>query len=505
MKILLSYRRADVEAGGRVEEELARRFGADVVLAARHDIAFGQDFGLATEQAVRQCDAVLVLIGPDWLAATDSTGRRRLDDPNDPVRRDVASALKLRKTVIPVLLDGASMPRADQLPGELAPLAHRQALQGDTDSIGDVLFRMLQPPPQAPPSPMRSSAPPDLSELTRVFQRKIGSGVFGAIARVGDAVRAAGRAAGSLLPSRRKKSSSASPRAEAKSASAQARSSDPVFLGATAPRNALPGAKFSAVLSVYVESARASAQAKLERLGGRRAEPLMDIAPDRQSGWLVGAPVTVRVTASHADIEPAERRFEWSGRENLAAFSVRVHDDAPGPELDLCFHVALANVPISSIPMPVSLTAPVSGDAPRLEKLRTASSAFASYSSKDAQAVGYCLSALTRWSPGLSIFQDCLDLNPNELFKPQLTGRIGSSDVFMLFWSRHASASPWVRWEYDTARETKGLAAVLPMPLEDPRIAPPPPEFNDAHMRDRFMVARYALARIDEVAAGKHG
>lgn len=74
----------------------------------------------------------------------------------------------------------------------------------------------------------------------------------------------------------------------------------------------------------------------------------------------------------------------------------------------------------------------------------------------------------------------------------------------MLFWSRNASASPWVRWEYDTARQAKGLAAVIPMPLEDPKIAPPPQEFDDAHMRDRFMVARYALAKIDEVASGGH-
>jgi hypothetical protein len=276
---------------------------------------------------------------------------------------------------------------------------------------------------------------------------------------------------------------------------------EPVLMGVTAPRSCLPGQQFNAVLAAYVEAARASAQAKLERLGGAGAVPLMDIPPDRQSGWIVGAPVTVRVTASHADVEPAERTFEWNGRENLAAFTVRVHDNAPGAELDLCFHVALANVPIASIPMPVALGARAANETPRIESIRTARSAFASYSSKDAQTVGYCLSSLTRWSPGLAIFQDCLDLKANESFKPQLANEIKSSDVFMLFWSRNALASPWVRWEYDTARQAKGLAAVIPMPLEDPKIAPPPPEFDDAHMRDRFMVARYALAKIDEVAA----
>jgi hypothetical protein len=162
----------------------------------------------------------------------------------------------------------------------------------------------------------------------------------------------------------------------------------------------------------------------------------------------------------------------------------------------------LAGVPIAYIPLPVALSsiAPEHEDV-RVKRIRTPDSAFASYSSKDAQTVGFCLSTLTRWSPGLAIFQDCLDLTPGETFKPQLSERIAASDVFLLFWSRNASASPWVRWEYDTARQVKKLDALIPMPLEDPKIAPPPPEFADEHMRDRFMVARYALAQIDQVAA----
>jgi hypothetical protein len=69
----------------------------------------------------------------------------------------------------------------------------------------------------------------------------------------------------------------------------------------------------------------------------------------------------------------------------------------------------------------------------------------------------------------LDIFQDCLDLTPNEAFKPQLEVQIGKRDVFLLFWSRHARDSRWVLWEFETARAKRGMDAILPMPLEDRR------------------------------------
>jgi len=127
---------------------------------------------------------------------------------------------------------------------------------------------------------------------------------------------------------------------------------------------------------------------------------------------------------------------------------------------------------------------------------RYRSNAFALYASKDASTVSQRLSTLQRWSPNLDIFQDCLDLRPNAAFQPQLEAQIRARDVFLLFWSRNAAASPWVRWEYQTACETKNLNAILSMPLEDPELAPPPAELADRHLRDRFMVAAYALERI---------
>jgi hypothetical protein len=274
---------------------------------------------------------------------------------------------------------------------------------------------------------------------------------------------------------------------------------EPVWLGASAPRQSVPGQRFTAALVAYVAAARESAREKLEALGEPDDRVLMDVAPQQNATWVRGAPVAVRLTGDGVQVSPAEVRFEWNGRENLAAFVVQVHDDAPAVVV-LSFEVFVADVPIMCIPMRVNIAA---GSAPlsvQQAQANVPSSVFASYSSKDAQPVTQRLSTLQRWSPALDIFQDCLDLKANAAFQPQIEDQISRREVFLLFWSRNAAASPWVKWEYQTARDTLGVDAILPMPLEDPAIAPPPPELADRHLRDRFMMAGYALAKIREEA-----
>jgi hypothetical protein len=79
--------------------------------------------------AVGSCDVLLALIGNDWLTITDEDGRRRLDDPADFVRLEIEAALARNVRVIPILVEGARMPRAVELPASLAGLVRRQALE----------------------------------------------------------------------------------------------------------------------------------------------------------------------------------------------------------------------------------------------------------------------------------------------------------------------------------------------------------------------------------------
>ena len=279
---------------------------------------------------------------------------------------------------------------------------------------------------------------------------------------------------------------------------ADALAHEQVLLGASVPRKCAKGQRFAAALVAYIDAARESARQKLETLGEPGDRVLLDVAPQRNSSWQVGAPVAVRLTGEGLEVTPGEVRFEWNGRENLATFAVGVRDDAP-PFVFICFEVFVAEVPVSFISMrlDVGTTGP---SAVQQMQESVPTSAFASYASKDAEPVTQRLSALQRWSPSLDIFQDCLDLHPNTVFQPQLREQISQRDVFLLFWSRNAAASPWVKWEYQTACDTRGLKSILPMPLEDAAIAPPPQELADRHLRDRFMLAGYGLAKIREEA-----
>src|SRR5207344_107230 len=94
-------------------------------------IAPGADFVERIDTALTRSRAMFVVIGPSWAAATDKTGRRRLDDPRDVVRREIAAALRHGILVVPVLVGGAPMPGEEDLPEDLASLATRNAVQLD--------------------------------------------------------------------------------------------------------------------------------------------------------------------------------------------------------------------------------------------------------------------------------------------------------------------------------------------------------------------------------------
>jgi TIR domain len=132
--IFISYRREDSEDSARaLYESLLPQFGRDRIFMDVEAIGLGSDFRLDVESSLSSCGVFLAIIGPTWLTITapnDTSGKRRLDNPEDTVRQEIATALKKSATlpVIPVLIRGASMPTADQLPDDLKDLAYRNAL-----------------------------------------------------------------------------------------------------------------------------------------------------------------------------------------------------------------------------------------------------------------------------------------------------------------------------------------------------------------------------------------
>jgi hypothetical protein len=161
VKIYLCYRRDDTAAqAGRLSDRLAAHFGAGGVFRDIASISPGIDFVEALDAELRQCDVMLVLIGRRWLRVTDKDGRRRLDDPEDWIRVEIEKALELRIPVVPVLVDGATMPTVDELPPSLRGIAYRHAasLRPDPDYHVDIdrLLRGLETLGKESPSAKRS-------------------------------------------------------------------------------------------------------------------------------------------------------------------------------------------------------------------------------------------------------------------------------------------------------------------------------------------------------------
>ena len=127
--IFISYRRDD-SAGhtGRLYDRLAAHFGDDQVFMDIDQIEPGEDFVQIIEEAVGSCEILIAVIGRRWLTAGDETSRR-LDNPNDFVRLEIAAALERDVRVIPVLVAGATMPGPQDLPAELAKLSRRNAVE----------------------------------------------------------------------------------------------------------------------------------------------------------------------------------------------------------------------------------------------------------------------------------------------------------------------------------------------------------------------------------------
>jgi hypothetical protein len=144
----ISYRREDAAGyAGRLHEELEQRLGAGQVFRDLDTLRPGQDFVEAIDDRLRNCGTFVAMIGRYWLNAADDKGTRRIDRPDDYVALEIAAALaRLDVLVVPVLVGGATMPAADDLPERLRGLGRKQALvirdetwEQDADRLAAIL------------------------------------------------------------------------------------------------------------------------------------------------------------------------------------------------------------------------------------------------------------------------------------------------------------------------------------------------------------------------------
>ena len=191
-QIFISYRREESRWSARsLHDRLTQRFDRKQIFMDVDSVGLGEDFVKTIEETVGSCDVLIAVIGAHWLTSTDAQGGRRLDNPEDFVRTEIATALRRHIRVIPVLVDGASMPQSADLPDDLKPLVRRNALLvGDTHfdddcrrlmaAIEQVLDkaaaerrereekeRLEHEPQSPPPSPVAPSIPPANREANK--------------------------------------------------------------------------------------------------------------------------------------------------------------------------------------------------------------------------------------------------------------------------------------------------------------------------------------------------
>src|SRR5262245_11975848 len=126
-RIIISYRRADSAAiAGRIFDRLSSHYGDESVFMDIDKIPFGTDFREHIRKVLLDGDILLAVIGPNWIGKT-ADGSSSVSDEADPVRLEIETALRQKTTVIPVLVDGATMPSSAELPESMRDLAYINA------------------------------------------------------------------------------------------------------------------------------------------------------------------------------------------------------------------------------------------------------------------------------------------------------------------------------------------------------------------------------------------
>jgi TIR domain len=148
--VFICYRREETAFAARAIHDRVVQLERESVFLDVDNIDLGVDWFNVLTERVGACDALVAVIGRNWVSSADKDGLRRIDDPDDFVRIEIEAALQRNVRVIPVLVDGAAMPKASELPESLKGLARRQGtevsparFEADVEKLTDALASIL--------------------------------------------------------------------------------------------------------------------------------------------------------------------------------------------------------------------------------------------------------------------------------------------------------------------------------------------------------------------------
>ncbi len=150
--VFICYRREESAFAARaIHDRVVQRLEREDVFLDVDNIDLGVDWFNVLTDRVGACDALVAIIGRNWASSADKDNRRRIDDPDDFVRIEIEAALKRDVRVIPVLVDGAGMPKTGELPDSLKGLARRQGIEvsptrfdADVEKLTRALIAILE-------------------------------------------------------------------------------------------------------------------------------------------------------------------------------------------------------------------------------------------------------------------------------------------------------------------------------------------------------------------------
>jgi hypothetical protein len=254
-----------------------------------------------------------------------------------------------------------------------------------------------------------------------------------------------------------------------------------VEFGVSHPTSVTIGISFIVDVLVYYQPERSQALA-------RAAE----FRPENDRFSSAGAVPIARGTKLNISVrlpwetEPKSQIVYWSGAITNVSFRVMPTHLMPEPVYGTC-EVAVDGLTIGQVFFRLEIHEGGSDDQRTFSRARVIRSAFASYTSKDRRRVLARVQGIEKL--GVRVFMDTHGLRSNEQYKKRIFEAIDSADVFYLFWSRHATRSNWVDQEWRYGYKQKGLAFIDPVPLVDPRKAPPPPELAEhKHFNDWTLI-----------------
>jgi hypothetical protein len=554
-RIFLNYRREDTAGrAGRLCHFLAEGieghsgFGQDQILMDIEAIEHGDDFGETIRAAVEGSDVFLAVIGEHWLTATDSKGRRRLDDPADFVRVEIEAALERAAKhhdvrVIPVLVEGAEMPSVEELPDGLAGLAHRNAIRLRDErwhyDVGRLLasLKKLEHPLEHAERPLpreRPSSAPEPSQHEVVAS----PGWMADEASLRFALRQAALAGvvPALVPAAtiaerspsvsEAPSSAPLPAPPARTAGSEASARRPLaiqLLRMGVPLALLLGgvaAAFKWLLGLVVEpvelptdmvectvfappsaapgsSILVQAFVHLpEQADDARAIALeLDTEAHRRTFRSLDSRVThfsrldFELRMPGLEVDDPLASLVWRGRPEAVQFGVGIPQDAPQGTVIGTLEISVNRAPVGHVKFKLGLdpSAGVTPSEPQGDRAHHYTAAFISYASKDRDKVLARVQMLS--AVGIRYFQDVLSLEPGDRWSKKLELGIEDCDLFLLFWSNEAKQSEWVRKEVQYALARRGEDDLSP-----PEIRPvilefvePWEELAHLHFNDRLL------------------